>query len=77
LVSQVATDKLLASIVYVTKVWREILEPSVSAKVLKRYDFVVLYLFTSKQLLALLDNPDHKARMIIVDRCLRTLLETY
>jgi hypothetical protein len=77
IVSTVAIDKLLASIAYVTKVWREILEPNVSSKVMKRYDFVVLYLFTDKQLLALLDNVEHRDRMVVVDRCLRALLETY
>eukprot|EP00045_Choanoeca_perplexa_P018131 m.279124 g.279124 ORF g.279124 m.279124 type:complete len:403 (-) comp17725_c0_seq1:819-2027(-) len=76
-VSQVATDKLLSSIDYVTMVWRQIIEPNVSTKVLKRYDFVVKYLFTSKQLLALLDNVEHRQRMAMIDRCLRALLETY
>eukprot|EP00730_Choanoeca_flexa_P018097 TRINITY_DN8782_c0_g1_i1.p2 TRINITY_DN8782_c0_g1~~TRINITY_DN8782_c0_g1_i1.p2 ORF type:complete len:366 (+),score=83.59 TRINITY_DN8782_c0_g1_i1:2250-3347(+) len=76
-VSQVATDKLLESIAYVTQIWRIILEPNVSSKVLMRYDFVVKYLFTSSQLLALLDEPKHRERMVVIDRCLRTLLETY
>jgi hypothetical protein len=57
--------------------WRSILEPTVPAKALRRFDAVVGHVFAEHQIRALLDNEAHRERMATIERSLRELLETY
>ena len=76
-ISELDTNQLLEAINYVAAVWRSILSPNVSRRVIARYDHIITLLFSDAQLRAILDDLRHRERMVVIERSLRTLVESY
>eukprot|EP00050_Salpingoeca_kvevrii_P007593 m.297242 g.297242 ORF g.297242 m.297242 type:complete len:358 (+) comp13564_c0_seq1:248-1321(+) len=77
IMSEIELPELLRSGAAIVRGWRQILEPNVPSKVLKRYDEVCNFFLHQDRIAEILTNEQHEELLRTVDRSVRDLLYRY